>query len=107
MPESALKSAPFRPDPFLVVGGLEHFDLADADLAALPKSDWRKAAVALVVRERTVASLGWLSGRLHMGARSGVSRYSKEVRNRAANDRKLRAQLRALRNIAASAIIKS
>ena len=81
-------------------GGLEHFGLADADLAVLPKSDWRKAVVALVVRERTVAPLQWLSDRLHMGARSGVSRYTKEVRDRAPGDRKLRGQLNTVRKIA-------
>ena len=77
--------------------GLRLLSLKEEDLQALPKSDWRKALMAVVVKEQTTASLDWLSKRLHMGARADVSRYASQLSEQANEERGICTQLRQLR----------
>ena len=53
--------------------GLGHFALSDRELRSVRKSDARKVVIARLIKAQTV-SLRWISGRLHMGAQSHVSR---------------------------------
>jgi hypothetical protein len=53
----------------LVGEGLGFLGLEDADLAALPKNDWRKRVIAHVVKKETSVRLSWIGNRLRMGQR--------------------------------------
>jgi hypothetical protein len=57
---------------------------------ALPRGDWRKALIAQVVKAETTVPLGWIAGRLDMGARSTVSREIGAMAKKLPKDAKLR-----------------
>lgn len=59
------------------------------ELAALRKSDPRKAVVAILLRKRTAVSTGWIAERLAMGHASTVSRLAKDEASRGPLFRKL------------------
>jgi REP element-mobilizing transposase RayT len=54
---------------------------ATESLAKLPKSDRRKAAIALLLRERTNVGNGWIAARLAMGHPGSVSRMLGTCKN--------------------------
>lgn len=83
----------------IIKSGLKQFDLRASDLPSLPKSDDRKALIALAVKSETTVALNWLSERLSMGVASGVSRYTSDIRRRAATNRKLNKTLEAIRQL--------
>ena len=64
----------------LVVAGLAALGLADEKtaLAAAPKGDPRKVALASLVKARTTAGNPWLAGRLAMGHNRSVSRLIRQ-----------------------------
>ena len=57
----------------LVVEGIKAAGLATKELEGLPGGDPRKVALGKLVRERTVASCGWLAARLKMRSAANVS----------------------------------
>jgi putative transposase len=57
----------------LVLEGIKEAGLAMKELEALPGGDPRKVALGKLVRERTVASCGWLAARLKMRSAANVS----------------------------------
>jgi putative transposase len=57
----------------LVVEGVKAAGLVTKDLKGLPGSDPRKVALGKLVREKTVASCGWLAARLKMRSAANVS----------------------------------
>ena len=58
----------------LVEAGMKVCGLDGEALAALPRGDERKVLIALAVKRDTTVPLDWIAERLHMGARSTVSR---------------------------------
>lgn len=58
----------------LVAAGMKVCGLDAEALAALPRGDERKVLIALTVKRETTVPLDWIAQRLHMGARSTVSR---------------------------------
>ncbi len=73
----------------IVRRGLVLLEIAEADLPALPKSDWRKRLIALAVKRETPMKLSWVGERLHMGLRTAVSRYAAEMARRVESEKKL------------------
>jgi len=61
----------------LFQAGLRHLELREADLAALPKGDPRKLALAAHIRQRTSVPTAWIAERLQLGH---VSRVGRAVR---------------------------
>ena len=57
----------------LVLEGIKAAGLATKELEELPGGDPRKVAVGKLVREKTVASCGWLAARLSMRSAANVS----------------------------------
>ena len=57
----------------LVLEGIKAAGLATKELEGLPGGDPRKVALGKLVRERTVASCGWLAARLKMRSAANVS----------------------------------
>ena len=57
----------------LVLAGIKAAGLATKELEELPGGDPRKVALGKLVRERTVASCGWLAARLKMRSAANVS----------------------------------
>ena len=57
----------------LLAVGLRAAGLREADLAALPKSDWRKRVIGRLIRRHTTVPLGWVAERLAMGVPTRVS----------------------------------
>ena len=57
----------------LVLEGIKAARLATKELEGLPGGDPRKVALGKLVRERTVASCGWLAARLKMRSAANVS----------------------------------
>ena len=57
----------------LVLAGIKAAGLAAKELEELPGGDPRKVALGKLVRERTVASCGWLAARLKMRSAANVS----------------------------------
>jgi len=57
----------------LWAAGLQAAGLKEADLAALPKGDWRKRVIGRLIRRHTTVPLGWLAERLAMGGPTRVS----------------------------------
>jgi putative transposase len=74
----------------LVKAGLAVCKLDGEALLALPRGDWRKALIAQVVKAETTVPLGWIAGRLEMGARSTVSREIGAMAKKLPKDAKLR-----------------
>jgi len=66
------------------------------DWKGLPKGDWRKGMVALLVRRDLLAGSAWLSEKLHMGALVAVSRYIANARQAISEDKKMRKQCEGL-----------
>ena len=58
----------------LVLAGMKVCGLDEEALAALPRGEERKVLIALTVKRETTVALDWIAQRLHMGARSTVSR---------------------------------
>ena len=58
----------------VVKAGMTLCKLDTEALEALPRGDKRKALIALAVKRETTVPLDWIAARLHMGARSTVSR---------------------------------
>ena len=59
--------------------GLAFLKLNEADLAALPKGDPRKVALASAIRQQTIVSNEWIAKHLHLGHVSRVSRCWKSA----------------------------
>ena len=76
----------------LLAAGLKAVELRPEDLAALKKSDFRKAFIAHQIVTRTPTKLAWIAERLHMGKPSTVSRVVKEYRDNPSLYRKLHAE---------------
>ena len=57
----------------LVLEGIKAAGLRTKELEGLPGGDPRKVALEKLVRERTVASCGWLAARLKMRSAANVS----------------------------------
>ena len=57
----------------LLAAGLQAAGLKEADLAALPKGDWRKRVIGRLIRRHTTVPLGWVAERLAMGVPTRVS----------------------------------
>ena len=69
---------------------IKAFGIQDRQWARMKKGDWRKGVVAGLIREHALVDNGWVSKRLHMGARGAVSRSIREARMRAKSNRKTR-----------------
>jgi hypothetical protein len=54
--------------------GLAALELSESDLAALPKGDPRKVALASAIGEHTIVSNEWIAKHLHLGHVSRASR---------------------------------
>ena len=65
----------------LLARGLEVVGLTANDLAALPRGDERKAALAAMLRSRTTVSNAWTAQSLFMGHPSRVTHCVKTARN--------------------------
>jgi len=59
--------------------GLEIFGLSEDDLAGLRKSDFRKRAIAWLIRKNTCVRNEWVSEQLRMGSVSKLSSFVKSV----------------------------
>lgn len=57
----------------LLAAGLRAAGLRQANLAALPKGDWRKRVIGRLIRRHTTVPLGWVAARLAMGVTTRVS----------------------------------
>jgi hypothetical protein len=57
----------------LLVAGLRAAGLRQADLATLPKGDWRKRVIGRLIRRHTTVPLGWVAANLAMGVTTRVS----------------------------------
>lgn len=80
-----------------IVKAAERFwEMDGDDWKGLPKGDWRKGMVALLVRRDLLAGCAWLSETLHMGALSAVSRYIAIARQAINEDKKMRKQCEGL-----------
>jgi putative transposase len=58
----------------VVKSGMKVCKLDTKALEALPRGDERKVLIALAVKRETTVPLDWIAARMHMGARSTVSR---------------------------------
>jgi len=76
----------------LVQGGLEAAGLDEKALSGLPGSDARKAALASLLLERTVARQSWIAERLSMRSAANVSQ---QVRRHRRKNPKLTVKLQA------------
>ncbi|NNM28755.1 MAG: hypothetical protein HKO57_04495, partial [Akkermansiaceae bacterium] len=68
----------------------EYFVVQPEDWITMKKSDWRKGIVGGLIRERALIDNGWLTERLHMGARNAVSRIIRQARELEKSDRKVK-----------------
>ena len=62
--------------------GMKALELAEGQLAQLPKGAAEKVALAWWVRQRTTVPLRWVSGRLDMGHYSRVTQAVSRMRRR-------------------------
>jgi len=60
---------------------LAKYELSCYDLATLPKNDWRKAAIAMELRDQTTVNAAWIAKELVMGAASSLSRAIQNYRS--------------------------
>ena len=66
----------------LVLEGMAVAGLTDEDLKAMPGSEPRKVAIAMVVWERTTVSMPWLAGRLKLRSAANASQQIRRQRAR-------------------------
>lgn len=59
---------------------LVKYELSSKELAELPKSDWRKAAIAIELRDQTTVNAAWIAKELVMGTASSLSRAIQNYR---------------------------
>ncbi len=80
----------------ILVAAERYWKMDSDDWKDLPKGDWRKGMVALLVRRDLLAGSAWLSEKLHMGVLSAVSRIIATTRQAVNEDAKMRRQLKGL-----------
>ena len=59
--------------------GRELFELTEADLSGLKKSDNHKKVIAWLIRKKTSVRVEWITSSLQMGRSSNLARYVREV----------------------------
>jgi putative transposase len=72
----------------IVKNGLRLMKIKESELDALPKSDSRKALIALAAKRETGVPLRWIANRLRMGVTTGISRYAGEAKKELESNRK-------------------